>query len=492
MAAESSFRLRRGESRSAPEHFGYLTLFELARGGMGTVELAVRSGEHFSRLFAIKRLNQHFAESDEARASFMQEGRVAALLRHPSAVSVLDVGEDENGPYLVMEYVEGASVSALITSARARGELLPVQICMRACLHAAQGLHAAHDLVDHRGRPHGFLHRDVSPANILVGYDGLARVTDFGVAQTLYSDKHTFSGTLKGKLRYMAPERLRFEKSDQRSDIFSLGVVLYEMLSGEHLFAAEGEPEIAQQVLHAPTPDIGLVREGVPLGVVELLFEMLAKDPVYRPPTAAAVAERLDALLTELEFEQGKVCTDAYLEEQFGKERRERQQRVRDSLEGAAATVGAGRSASQWGPAWTAWWRRRRVRVGAALIALLALGVGVAAWPRGEAQSARPETVRQAAQTAPARPASRPERSPWPVPSAPGAPLDVHDLPLLPDGEPDAAASATAAAGSRPAGPGAAVKRPKKPRPDRPQASPCDPPFYYDAQGVKRVRRECF
>jgi serine/threonine-protein kinase len=428
---------------------------------MGTVELAVRSAEHFSRLFVIKRLHSQFADHGDARAAFLQEGRVAALLRHPNAVSVIDVGQDDRGPYLVMEYVEGAPASALITEARSRDDLLPVQVCIRTCLDAARGLHAAHELVDHRGQPQGLLHRDVSPQNILVGYDGLARVTDFGVAQAMYADSQTFGGTLKGKLRYMAPERLRFEKTDRRCDLFSLGVVLYEMLSGTHLFDADGEPGIAQQVLHAPTPDIGLVREGVPLGVVELLFELLARDPVYRPETAAVVAQRLDGLLAELEVDEGKVSTSAHLEAYFGAERRQLQVRISAALEAAAAA----RPAS--GPAMG--WVRRAAWASAGVVVLG--GAAYWWWPRfiGRAQP-----VAASIDTVMLR-----ERAPMasatvPVASAPSA-------------EPSTSPEPSAGATRRP---GRGMRLPSSPATG--QRPSCASPFYFDAQGRKRVRRECF
>jgi serine/threonine protein kinase len=366
-----------------------------------------------------------------------------------------------------MEYVEGAPVSALITAARRRGELLPVQICLRACLQAAQALHAAHELVDHRGKPHGFLHRDVSPQNILVGFDGLARLTDFGVAQTIFTDQQTFRGTLKGKLRYMAPERLRFEPVDRRSDLFSLGVVLYEMLSSEHLFDAEGETEIAQQVLHAPTPDIGLVREGVPLAVVELLFQLLARDPAYRPASAAAVAERLDAALTELEFEQGKAPTELYMEDHFGQERRERQQQVSEALGRVSAGLSRARAASRFGLATVLGSRHRAV--------VVAQPVRVSPEPRSRA-----DPVRAAPRAQPA--------------AEPGASASATVLVALPAqlDQPSAADSGgRAGRAPRPA-------RPPLPRRTAASAQPsppsprCNPPFYYDEHGVKRVRKECF
>ena len=506
MAAESSFSPKHGRSRVAEGPPGYLTLLEIARGGMGTVELAVRRAEHFSRLFAVKRLHPHFAASQEARVAFLQEGRVAALLRHASAVSVLDAGEDARGPYLVMQYVEGAPASQLITEARGRGELLPIQICVRACRDAAQGLHAAHSLVDHVGRPQGFLHRDVCPQNILLGFDGLARVTDFGVAQTIFTDQQTFSGSLKGKLRYMAPERLRFEKIDARADLFSLGVVLYEMLSGTHLFDAEAETEVAQQVLHGNTPDIGLVREGIPLGLVELLFQLLARDQKFRPKSASAVAARLDELLTEIEFDDGKVSTDAYMEEHFGTARAEMQSEIRGALESTLATLDAigsspslgsspsfGSSPSLPPPPPSGWWGRREVRAGAAALALVGLVTLGWAWARADEEGG---AAPSAAPSEPVAPVASPNRVDEQIPADP-APTPA---PAEPAGVPSQAPLvASAGAGSskppqrvRPARKTVPTsKRPSRPVPAAARPSGCESPFYYDEQGHRRVRREC-
>ena len=494
MAGESSSSPSLAVPRGAADSSGYLTLLEIARGGMGTVELAVRRGEHFSRLFAIKRLHRHYARSDDARAAFLEEGRVAALLRHPNTVGVFEVGEDARGPYLVMQYVEGAPVSDLIAHAKDRGELLPVQICVRAGLQAALGLQAAHQLVDHVGRPQGFLHRDVSPQNILVGFDGLARVTDFGVAQALYADELTPSRALEGKLRYMAPERLRFDRVDARSDLFSLGVVLHEMLSGERLFVADTEFDIAEKVLNEPTPDIGLIREGVPLSLVELLFELLAKKPEFRLATAGNVAERLDAMLTELEFDRGKVSTAEYMEEHFGDRRAKTQARIREALDNTIDGFRRQSSAPELLPDSPDRPKRRRVRIAVGVLALAALAS--LAWGSIELRSGS----RSAPQLHPSG-----QRADEGLVSAPdfGGASVATATPSAAVTAPTSAAPSVDRAAELDAGRAAPkVSSPRrrfvKPRPQRPAgrkpkaASPCTEPFYYDAQGRKRVRRECF
>jgi len=494
MAGESSSSPTRAVQRGAADSSGYMTLLEIARGGMGTVELAVRRGEHFSRLFAVKRLHRHYARSDEARAAFLEEGRVAALLRHPNTVGVVEVGEDARGPYLVMQYVEGAPVSDLIAQAKERGELLPVQICVRACLQAALGLHAAHQLVDHVGRPQGFLHRDVSPQNILVGFDGLARVTDFGVAQAMYADELTPSRALEGKLRYMAPERLRFDRVDARSDLFSLGVVLHEMLSGERLFVADTEFDIAEKVLNEPTPDIGLIREGVPLNLVELLFELLAKKPEFRPATAAVVAERLDAMLTELEFDRGKVSTADYMEEHYGARRAKTQARIREALDNTIAGFRRQSSAPEPLADPPDRPKRRAVRIAVGMLALA--GLASLAWGSIELRSgvgSTPQPLPSSRRTDGVA-ATNPDSGPAGVGRATQSAAVTAAGSAKPSADP-LAESDTGRAAPKVFSPRRRIIKPRPPRPAEREpktTSTCAEPFYYDAQGRKRVRRECF
>jgi serine/threonine-protein kinase len=495
MAGESSSSPTRAAPRGAADSSGYMTLLEIAQGGMGTVELAVRRGEHFSRLFAIKRLHRHYARSDEARGAFLEEGRVAALLRHPNTVGVVEVDEDARGPYLVMQYVEGAPVSDLIAQAKERGELLPIQICVRACLQAALGLHAAHQLVDHVGRPQGFLHRDVSPQNILVGFDGMARVTDFGVAQAMYADELTPSRALEGKLRYMAPERLRFDPVDARSDLFSLGVVLHEMLSGERLFVADSETDIAEKVLNEPTPDIGLLREGVPLNLVELLFELLAKKPEFRPATAAEVAERLDAMLTGMEFDRGKISTADYMEEHFAAQRARTQARIREALDNTLAGFRRKACASEPPPDADRRPMRRGLRI---VVGMLALGALVSlAWGSIELRAAAESTPEPQASGSPADGAVGSNADSWRGGAATATPSG--EAPAVGSAKPRLDRAADVDAGQAAAKAPAPRRRITKPRPRRPAGreptkpdAPCAEPFYYDAQGRKRVRRECF
>lgn len=164
---------------------GLVKLLDLAKGGMGRVELALRREGEFRRVYAVKRLHPHLVEDADLRAMFIDEARVAGRIRHANVVSVLDVGEDREGPYLVMDYVEGLALSAIMAHHAASGELLPVQICVRIGAEIARGLQAAHELTDDRGNLLDVVHRDVSPSNVLVGFDGGVRLADFGIARAL-------------------------------------------------------------------------------------------------------------------------------------------------------------------------------------------------------------------------------------------------------------------------------------------------------------------
>ena len=322
--------------RDDSQHGGYARLYPLAKGGLGQVDLVVRREGSFERLYAMKRPHAHLLADGAFLAMFLAEARVAGLLRHANVASVLDVGEDDEGPYLVMDYVEGISLRQLVRSL-GPGELLPVQVCLTIAAQVARGLHAAHDMSDHDGKRISLVHRDVSPANILLGFDGVVRVADFGIAKVLGAQSETTTGLLKGKIGYMSPEQLRFEAIDARSDLFALGVVLWEMLAGQRLFAMRTEPaEVAQRILRAPPPDISEHRRDVPPDLERLLLDLLAKDPAHRPSSAREVADSLDAIAIDVAADQGPLTLEGWLAERFATERDEHTARVSAALAGLA------------------------------------------------------------------------------------------------------------------------------------------------------------
>ena len=231
---------------------------------MGYVELCFRREGRFLHWCARKRLHEQFRSDVRFRSMFMDEARLAGLVRHPNVVGVSDVGEDDDGPYLIMDYVEGVSLSRAIREmARAR-RAVPMQVAVRICREVALGLHAAHEVRSEDGTVLHLVHRDVSPQNILIGFDGTVRVTDFGIAKALGNTNQTNTGVLKGNMGYLSPEQLRFEEPDRRSDFFSLGVTLYELLSGARLYSNKDGFDGTRRILAEPPPDIGEIRTDVP------------------------------------------------------------------------------------------------------------------------------------------------------------------------------------------------------------------------------------
>ncbi len=338
---------------------------EIAHGGMGSVVLAVLKEGTFRRLYAIKRLHPHLRKESGVRSMFLDEARVAGLIRHPNVVSVLDVGEDEEGSFLLMDFVDGVSVANILEETAARGELLPLQLCLSICLDTARGLHAAHELLGTDGKPLELVHRDVSPQNILVGFDGMVRVTDFGIAKAFGNATKTSLGVLKGNGGYMSPEQLRFEEPDRRSDLFSLGVVLYELVAGQPLYAATPGTVAARRILTEQVPDIGDVRDDVPGEVAELLFRLVAKDKTIRPASAAEVAATLEGILISLLRDEARLDAAAYLGRHFGHLRISHRPEVKKALEEPetppAATAGP----------------RRWARPGVAILAAVSVAVAV-------------------------------------------------------------------------------------------------------------------
>jgi eukaryotic-like serine/threonine-protein kinase len=308
-----------GPPRTPP----YTFVASIARGGMGYVELCCRREGRFLRWCGRKRIHESYRTDLRFRSMFMDEARLAGLVRHPNVVGVSDVGEDDDGPYFIMDYVEGVSLSRAIRQTVRSGHAIPMQVAIRICREVALGLHAAHEVRSEDGTVLQLVHRDVSPQNVLIGFDGSVRVTDFGIAKALGNASQTNAGVLKGNMGYLSPEQLRFEEPDRRSDIFSLGVTLYELLSGARLYPNTDGFDGTRRILSEPPPDIGEVRNDVPPELVELLFEMLAKDRYARPTTAQEIGGRLEAILAPLIAEEGSVTIGDFMDQHFALERQQ-------------------------------------------------------------------------------------------------------------------------------------------------------------------------
>ncbi len=304
---------------------------------MGRVDLAVRREGNFERLFAVKRLKDEFANETDVREMFLDEARIAGLVRHPNVVSVTDVGEDAKGPFLVMQYVEGITAGELISKREAQP--LPMEVVLKIMIHAAEGLHAAHELCAADGTALQLVHRDVSPQNIMVGFDGVSLVTDFGIAKAMGRTSKTSTGVLKGKLGYLAPEQLRFEEPDRRADLFALGVVLFELLTARRLYKSREGTDGPRRILTEPPPDLADFRDDVGPELVELSFELLAKRREDRPADAKIVSRRLEAILANVVATGESVDVAAFLERHFAQQRSDMRQRIASLRENIPATV---------------------------------------------------------------------------------------------------------------------------------------------------------
>ncbi|HEY0992090.1 MAG TPA: serine/threonine-protein kinase, partial [Kofleriaceae bacterium] len=239
-----------------PQAIGrYELLLELGRGGMAVLHLARAQGVGgFTRLFAIKQILPHLAVDPPFVEMFLNEGRIAARLSHPNLCPVFELGQDRGELYLVMEYLDGVPWDALAAAAPrdARGLALTAGVLAQAC----EGLHYAHTFRDVDGTPLAIIHRDVSPQNLFVSADGVCRVLDFGVSKIASDRRRTDTGLLKGKLPYMAPEQLHGEVADPRADIWAVGVMLWEALTGERLFDRATDFLTYQAIIDAPIPAV--------------------------------------------------------------------------------------------------------------------------------------------------------------------------------------------------------------------------------------------
>lgn len=274
----------------------YEVLRRIATGGMATVYLGrVVGAGGFERLVAIKIMLPHLAEDPAFVAMFLDEARLAARIRHANVVAMLDINETPSGLMMVMDYIEGVTVREIMGRLRAGEPTIPPAVTLRIVLDALAGLHAAHELAEPDGTPLQIVHRDVSPHNLLVGVDGITRVSDFGIAHAktrLVSA--TKSGEVKGKIGYMAPEQVRSLPVDRRSDIYAMGVVLWELLTGERMFKGDSEVTILYAVLQGVGQSPTELNSAVPLEISGVCMRALSENPEERPPTAAVFAEQIE------------------------------------------------------------------------------------------------------------------------------------------------------------------------------------------------------
>lgn len=277
----------------------YEVVQRLGHGGMATVYLARATGSAgFERVVAVKVIHPHLAAEPEFVEMFLDEARIAAKIHSPHVAGILDLGQDGGFHYMVLEYVDGETLSALLRQLRPGDQRLPLAAALQVLADACEGLVAVHNLRDPDGRPYGLVHRDMSPQNLIVTFDGWTKIVDFGLVKAT-GLHHSHTGHLRGKLAYMAPEQVKGRALSARTDLFALGVILWEILTGRRLFAGEGDAETIDNVVRCEVPPLAELRPDLPPGVDALLRRALAPEPADRYPSAEAMLADIRALQRE-------------------------------------------------------------------------------------------------------------------------------------------------------------------------------------------------
>ena len=274
----------------------YQLVSKLATGGMAEVFLAKAAGPMgFEKTLVLKRILPQLAEDPQFVEMFLGEARLAAQLNHPSIVQIFDFGESEGAYYLAMEYIDGPNLRVLAKKAHQRGLELPAPLCAKIISIACDGLAFAHDAVaSDTGEPLHLIHRDVSPDNILVSRQGAVKVVDFGIAKAANQRHITQAGLMKGKVSYMPPEQLQVQRLDRRVDVYALGVVLYELLTGHKPFDATSEVTMMQAILHEPFVPATTRRPDLPRPLVQILDRAMAKEREQRYPDCRTLQADLE------------------------------------------------------------------------------------------------------------------------------------------------------------------------------------------------------
>jgi serine/threonine-protein kinase len=271
-------------------------LAEIARGGMGTVELArVEDGRLAGQIVAVKRLHPNIASDPQFVSMFLDEAWLTAALHHVNVVAVAAWGDDDRGMFLAIEFVQGVSLQRLLKESKVNKEMFAERTVANLCSQICAGLTAAHGLRGDDGAMLGLVHRDLTPGNVLVTFEGVVKVVDFGIAKAEERISHTRTGTLKGKPAYMAPEQARGGKVDARADIFSFGVLMFELLAGRRPWTAKAAFDVMMEIAGDPPPKLSDLRPALNPEFIAIVEKCLEKKPEDRFSSAGEIQARLDA-----------------------------------------------------------------------------------------------------------------------------------------------------------------------------------------------------
>ncbi|MBN2358808.1 MAG: serine/threonine protein kinase, partial [Deltaproteobacteria bacterium] len=299
----------------------YEILRKLATGGMAELFLAKQTGmEGFEKVVVLKRILAHLAHDQEFVSMFLDEARIAAMLSHANIVQIYDLGRADETFYIAMEYVSGRNMAAVMRKARETGLGIPIEHTCRIVTGVADGLYYAHTRKDFDGRPLNIIHRDISPQNILISFQGGVKLVDFGIAKASTQLAQTRAGVLKGKYAYMSPEQVRGDKIDHRSDVFAVGVVMYEFLTGQRPFERETSLKTLKAIVQEKPLNPREINPEVPIDVVRILSRALEKNPDRRYPNAQELQLALEDYLDRAPRKSNNVRLSRWLYELFDDE----------------------------------------------------------------------------------------------------------------------------------------------------------------------------
>lgn len=307
----------------------YRLIDRIAVGGMAEIFLANQvDGEGLETPVVIKRIRPHLSKHATFVKMFLNEARLAAQLNHPNIVQIHDLGKIGESYFIAMEYIFGRDMRSIIPKAEEVGIPFPLVYALRIASDVCAGLHYAHQKVDLYGNPLNIVHRDVTPENIFVAFDGTVKVLDFGIAKATNQVEQTRAGELKGKISYMSPEQCQGKSVDRRSDIFSVGVALYEWLTGFKLFTGESEVVVMRSITEGKIYAPSYFKADIPEPVEAILMKALEKDRERRYQTAAEMRAAIDAFLSTYEFTPTPLHLSNFLRQIFHDELRAEQDRL--------------------------------------------------------------------------------------------------------------------------------------------------------------------
>ncbi|WAM28361.1 protein kinase domain-containing protein [Myxococcus sp. NMCA1] len=325
----------------------YVLVRKLAEGGMAEIFLAKLLGaDGFERNVVIKRMLPHLTNNPDFVEMFRDEARLAAKLAHPNIVQIQELGFAEGCYYICMEYLAGEDFSTTLRLAGRKRHYVPLPIVLRVLIDAARGLHFAHEFTNEAGQPLNVVHRDISPSNLYLTYQGQVKVLDFGIAKAESRLVNTRTGVVKGKYMYMAPEQARGKEVDRRADVFALGVSLYEALTHVRPFSRENDLAVLNALLQGELKPPRELRPDLPEELEAILLKAMAFKPEDRYPTAEAFADALETFLSEHLSGSGAMPLGAFLKGHFGEERFTERSRI-PTLATLTATYGGAAAGAQ-------------------------------------------------------------------------------------------------------------------------------------------------